>query len=496
MRYRPASYLLWIAVSSTLVIAACGDPELAANGPVEVTSSGLVTADQFFTDASGDVTIMIRTCDWPASFTTGPRCAYCATDAGWQMIGGGADIQLQSTTAADARLRGSFPYPHTLSANGDGVVAVHSPDQTDRNCTGNANAAQDRSATFVAWMARSGGTSAHKLRAYVIGLRIGDLATTELDVNFHDKVTDAPARTQVVETVPDRGFFIGGGVDLVGTNASGYLTESYLNTSTQAWRGVSFDPTATTDLKVYAIGIRPTRLPPTWEMDLQIPLRAATTGPVSTGTGTASAATSYPMVLAGLGATGVTNDPRSRYVTGMVPFAGSSQGFTVKTRDGLLTAGGSTTGSSLNMIGGRWGTWLHNAIRFTGAGTTLWRPTGTAPVRLQQANVAPQRWHLEDIGGGRFRIRNANPSRPEQGECAFFQSSTGNPVVGPCGTGTQYSWTILDDVRSGRFKLRNVASGSCLDNANVNGTTNLTLKPCASGFSSAQALFLDVNNWP
>jgi hypothetical protein len=497
MNQFPTLALLSLALSPTVLLGACGSPEPADDPAVAATSVALVTADKFFTDATGDLTIVVRTCDFPASFTTGPRCAYCAVDQGWTMIGGGAEIQLQNTSATDARLRGSFPFPHTLTGNGTGAVSLNSPDGNDQNCTGNADVAQDPNTSFVAWMARSGGASSHKLRAYVVGLRINGLAASELGVTYKDTVSDTQARVHVIDGIVDRGLTIGGGADVVGSKFTGYLTESRLNETSWTWRGAEYDPSQAASLKVYAIGIDLERVPANWDIGyLQMSSRSVTTGPVSTGTGTASASTPFPSVLASIGATGVTHDPRSRYLTGLVPLSGSNQGFSVKTKDQGTTAGGTTTGYSMNLIGGRWGTWLHNAIRFTSAGTTLLRPSGTAPVRLQQANTVPQPWHLEDIGGGSFRIRTGNPSRPEQGECVFRQSSTGNPVVGPCMTGSSYNWTILDDLRGGRFQLRNLASGTCLDNGNATGTVNLTLKTCTSGSSPSQEFFLDTNSWP
>ncbi|HEX6766509.1 MAG TPA: hypothetical protein VF103_13545, partial [Polyangiaceae bacterium] len=155
------------------VLTSCGAPP-SSDEPVGSTASAVTptptTSDKFSTDASGDLKIVIRTCDYPSSFTTGARCAYCALDAGWTLIGGGAEIQLQSPSSTDARLRGSFPDPASLDQVGNGVVNVSTPDGRDQNCTGNADVANDIEQPFIAWLARSGGTSSHKLRAYVIGL--------------------------------------------------------------------------------------------------------------------------------------------------------------------------------------------------------------------------------------------------------------------------------------------------------------------------------------
>src|SRR3954467_13711340 len=141
-------------------LSSCGGATSSDGESVGTAASALTpmptTSDKFSTDASGDLKIVVRTCDFPSSFTTGARCAFCALDAGWTLIGGGAEIQLQNQASTDARLRGSFPNPNTLDNFGNGVVNVGTPDGTDQNCTGNTNVANDIEQTFTAWIARSG----------------------------------------------------------------------------------------------------------------------------------------------------------------------------------------------------------------------------------------------------------------------------------------------------------------------------------------------------
>src|SRR5688500_18136263 len=80
--------------------------------PIASRQEALQIPDKFFTDGSGDVTIMVRTCDFPLDDPAGPRCHFCAVDRDWVMIGGGAEIE---GSPSFARLRGSFPFPSSLA---------------------------------------------------------------------------------------------------------------------------------------------------------------------------------------------------------------------------------------------------------------------------------------------------------------------------------------------------------------------------------------------
>lgn len=166
-----------------------------------------------------------------------------------------------------------------------------------------------------------------------------------------------------------------------------------------------------------------------------------------------------------------------------------------------------TTAHSLNVPGGRRGTYRHNVVRFAhpaaeGGGLSLNRPTGTAPVALKQgtlANASGCRWYFAPLASSQYRLRNANPNVPAQGERAFRQAGTTNVQVGPCGTTSEYKWTFVGDplaARSG-FKLRNVSSGTCLENdASTAPSATLRLVACGEGFSSRQSLYLGSLQWP
>jgi hypothetical protein len=300
---------------------------------------------------------------------------------------------------------------------------------------------------------------------------------------------------------------VSGGAELVGGTQSppvepnGFLTESHplepVDFSNE-WKGsgVYSNPT-NGGIKVYAIGLDTCLPVPGWDYCMEWKWRSASTGPAS-GYGTASATTPFPWVTASVGVTGVTNGSSSRYLADLIPFVGSSQGFTVRTKDQGTTVSGTTTGYSFNLMKGGNEPWHHNSIRFNTPGTALSRPSGTAPVTLQQSNgdpdVSQRRFHLESLGGGQFRVRQGNPGQGT--ECAFRQSGFTSVRITACGSTNDFRWTIDGDL-NGTFKLRNVANSQCMDNNNQGATTsNVVFKTCVAGYSDVQSLFLDHYSWP
>jgi hypothetical protein len=465
-------------------LSACGGTEHESEDGIETVQSALVVADKLFTDGSGEVKILVRTCDYPATATTGPRCTFCALDQGWVMVGGGAEIE---GSPSSARLRSSFPYPNSL------IPPIKSPDNIE-TCTGNT-ADNDPNDFFTAWMARSDGASAHRLRGYVIGLQITGMGASALAQyrNISDSTT--MFLTQPSHERPGgSALIVGGGADEVG-GQNCFLTESAPNESNNSWRGSAYcsSPGA---LKVYGITLDTCLPVPGWDSCMYWRTRSAVTGP-TTGYGTASLVTPYPWVTTSIGGKGVVNFASSRFLADLIPVTGGNQGFSVSTKDQGVTVNGTTTGYSVNVFGGRWGTWLFNSIRFNTPGTALSRPSGTAPVALQQStanpDAAPRRWHLEAFGSaGQYRLRNGNPQGGT--ECAYRQGTT--VLVGPCGSGNEFRWTISGDPVT-TLKLRNVAAGQCLDNNNAGyATSNLVLKSCVVGYSDVQSVFLDKYSWP
>jgi len=469
-------------------LGACGaeSGEDLAEGPIASHQEELVVADKIFTDASGDVKIMVRTCDYPANATTGSRCHFCAVDQGWVMIGGGAEIE---GSPSSGRLRASFPYPGDLNA------PVQTFDGLE-TCTGNAPN-NDLNKDFTAWMARSSSSVAHKLRAYVVGLQITGLSESTLAGyrNIADSTTSALAQPSIEQQLNS---IVGGGATEVGSQSC-YLTESRPDEANGSWRASAYCSPAG-GLKVYAIAIDHCLPVPGWDSCMYLKTRSTVTGP-TTGYGTASVVTPYPWVTTAIGGKGVVNaGSNSRFLTDLVPVVGSSQGVSATTKDHMVAINGTTTAYSINVMAGRWGTWWYNSVRFNTNGLTLHRPSGAAPVSLRQStanpDAGPYRWSLEPFGSsGQYRLRNANPSQTAQGECAFRQSGTSNVQVGPCGTSNEYRWTFTSHPQQGPFKLRNVSSNTCLDNNSSVGNSNLRLATCISAYSDRQSLFLDTYSW-
>jgi hypothetical protein len=457
----------------------------------ELATSAYVTGDKTFTDATGDLKILVRTCDFTGNPVAGRHCSYCALDQGWVVIGGGAEIE---GSPQYARLRSSFPFPGNL------VAPVNSPDQTDKNCTGNSPN-NDPAKSGTAWMARSDGLTAHRLRAYVIGMQINGLSELQMGQirSGNDATTAAMAQPSIEANLPGPVLMVGGGVDEVaglGGTPNCYLTESRPDESTNSWRGSAYcNGSGGGNIKAYVITLQECPEVPGWNHCLDRKIRSVVSGAV-TGYGSASVATPYPYVTTGIGGAGVVNFSSSRFLADLLPFASGTQGVSVTTKDHLSPVNGSTTAYSIGLIGGGPSrTWQFNGFTFSNSGGRLSRPSGAAPVKLMQSmtasgDVAACRWYLESVGSGQYQVRNANPSRPASGECAYRQSGTSNVLVGPCATANEYKWTISSPVEW-PLLLKNVSSGTCLDNFNSTTNTAVGLKNCDSQF-----LYAGHSNWP
>ena len=455
-----------------------GTESVAASVAASVTAA---VTDRIFTDGSGDVKTLVRTCDYPSGATAGNNCSYCALDSGWVLIGGGAEIE---GSPSFARLRGT--YPTTFLSDVSGICNGNTPN----NIAGKRH---------ITWVAKSAGNTAHRLRAYVIGLKVNGLNESQLTAERAINQNTSTALTQPSLETSGSGLSIGGGATEEGTNNC-HLTESRPNEAANTWRGSAYCPTASR-LSVYNITLNYCMTVPGWDNCIQYKTRSVVSPAVTAGYGTANVTTPYPWVTTGIGGKGVVNSASSRFLADMLPLVGSSQGASVTTKDHLNSVTGSTTAYAINIVGGRWGTWRYNSVRFNTGGATLHRPSGAAPVTLRQAYVnpdaGPYRWYLEPVGSGQYRLRNANPSVPASGECAYRQAGTSNVLVGPCNTTNEYKWTAPEGILSSNnsHKLRNVASGTCLDNNNSTVASNVLLVPCVAGFSPRQSFFKDTYSW-
>jgi hypothetical protein len=479
--------LVVLAALLLALTSACGQVDVGTNGgdDVAVVSSALSAQDRDFVDASGQVHIKVRVCGATPS-AVGLRCAYCKLDPDYVLVGGGAEIGGSPTSA---QLRASFPYPSASAPAG---------------CVGNGTAAREG----LTWLARSSGTSSHTLAAVAVGLKVDGITADELIAGNYIRTheTTSTRSAQPTKDTPPFGpeyIVISGGAELladIGVEPNAYLTElSPLEPPDQnlGWHGRGVFAGGDGFIKVFSIGLNPCL--PVSTTCLQWKWRKAVAG-TSGGYRSVSHATPYPWVAAGVGATGVTAGTSSRYLADLLPIQESlGQGFTVRTKDaGSTPIAGNTTGYQINLM--QEGIWSFNSIRLNTAGTSFSRPTGTAPVDLQQANVypdaAPYRWYLEPMPGGRYRVRAGNPGQGT--ECACRIAGNTNVRIAACGTSNDFLWTADGDTPgTGTFKLRNVANSRCID-ANGQGATTSTLvfRSCVSGYSDNQSLFLDRYSWP
>lgn len=476
---RAVGWVGWMGLSGLLL--ACGEAERESLARV---NEALTTPDAFYTDGSGQVRIVVRTCDWPASYTAGSHCAYCAVDSDWMLIGGGAEISYQTQGSTAAKLRGSFPYPYSLS------VLDADFGGGPETCIGNTPN-NDTSTDYVAWAARSNGGTSHKLRAYAIGLQITGYTTAQLrsSMAWGDQ-TSFPSLTPSLTTTPvAAGSLVGGGANMLG-NAFAYLTESRPSADASSWIATGRSSNGV-DAGVKAYHLSGSNV------GLTAKVRSIT-GSSGTGSTSASVATPYPWVTTAIGGRGLSgaNYSASRTLRGLIPFASSTQGvFGSSAPEIGSSVNGATTAYSINVYlgGGPFAYWTNNTLRSASFNTSLSRPSGTAPVRLRESTTVPTgaqaglRWHLEDMGSGRVRIRNANPSSPESGECAFWSGAVTNQVqVGPCAGSNPYLWTYSV------FQFRNVASGTCLNPIGTN--SDIALAACAT--DGSQLFVQGAAGWP
>lgn len=485
-KLRAANAASWVGlIGLGTLLLACGQagPEQGSEN-INRVGEALVTPDKIYTDGSGQLSILVRTCDWQGSFTPLPHCSYCAVDPDWVLVGGGAEIQTSGTGSTAAKIVGSFPYPYSLSSlNPDFGAGTET-------CIGNPP--PDTTTDYLAWAARSNGGTNHKVRAYAIGIKISGYTAADLrgSMFWSDTTSFSSLTPTITSPSVGAGALLGGGANMLG-NAHAYLTESRPLSDASSWIGTG----RTSDGNI--AGIKVYYLPSFNNFGLFTKVRSAT-GSSGTGSTSASVSTPYPWVTTSIGGKGLSgaNYLASRTLRGLLPFASSTQGVADTTAPEIgQSINGATTAYSLNTYvdGGSFAFWNNNVIRSADFSTSLSRPSGTAPVRLQESTTVPNgsqtslRWHLEPMAGGRVRIRNANPSSPESGECAFW-SGSGNAVnVGPCNSTNAYLWTYSV------FQFKNVATNTCLNPTGVNNA-NLNLATCAT--NGSQLFTLSAAGWP
>ena len=383
----------------------CGQEEPS---DVEVTESALT--DQTLTDASGDVTIKVRTCDWVGGAypgTSGPHCTYCTLPAGWDIIGGGAEIE---GSPSSARLRASLP----LEGNGDGHTYANG-----LPCTGDTTTTGGQ-----VWQARSDGSSPHRLRAYVVGIQIPNVHSgvlTNVEASYMEPGSESKTPSVDAADAEFTAPILGGGAseafpdDGLFHPPVCFLTESY-PIAPAYWRASA---SCSAPSRVSAVHISLTSWctrADDWDKCLSTRISSASTPPPpGSGYRTATVTESWPWVSVSVG--GKTTG--KRYLTDQIPISSNQGGGTITTKDENVSSSGTTTAYSISILGGRNGPWMHNQIRFVDNSYFV-RGSGTASVNLTQSMTPPPafpndgryRWYVESVGSGQYRIRNSNPSKP------------------------------------------------------------------------------------
>jgi hypothetical protein len=301
----------WAALvgGTCLMAAGCGDVATSGAGEeITLTTSYITNTDAV--DATGQITIRVKTCDYPAS-AQAAQTVTCPVDLaqGFALVGGGAEVQGESTPGA--LLQASYP-----------DLGDHSRwTATSRRYTGNGS---------------------HFLRAYSIGMKLSGMTSAETAGNlFFVDGTDGfqSSTVEYNQTLasygPDVKLLGGGGLVLPpGTLAKMFLNESRPDPATRGWiTGADNNGSGdTAQVKSVVIGIKPCPVRgngTTWGCVTTSLFSHQDTAP--DGYKTSSASVGSGFVVSSVG--GVTNVDRvRRYLADLIPRTTSgSQGVTLRT---------------------------------------------------------------------------------------------------------------------------------------------------------------------
>lgn len=325
----------WMAVLLPVAaMGACGGVPQDLDGQASVQEAILTCSApgcREFTDPTGTIKVRVRTCGWvTASGAAGSQTAVatCSVDgdAGYVLVGGGAEIENAPTPGAV--LKSCIPDPASLT-------------QTPR-----------AHAYYTRWLARSSeygsaNSTAHRVRAYSIGLRLVGMSTTETADNLlWADSTDANAGIPFTQVVPESNVFLGGGGTVLPYNAPMYLVSSEPNGSV-GWlvdahvNGTGTDPSPP---KAYAVSIDP--MPRRANGQVWGQLVGTTSATIVSGSGVYVSATytetdPHFLVTSGGGhGYSFPNEGVRRFLTDVIPGT-SSQGSTVWAKStGVSTSGG------------------------------------------------------------------------------------------------------------------------------------------------------------
>jgi hypothetical protein len=329
--------MMTLGLLPALLGAGCGDASGTLDEPVGVTEDAVISCTapscQGFTDVTGTIKIRVRTCGWvTASGPAGRQTALatCAVDrdAGYALVGGGAEIE--NSPSPGALLRSSIP---------DQATSFQVPTPGNGPTT----------TAYSRWVARSaeyGSTNStpHRVRAYSIGLKLVGLSADETSGNmvWTDGSSAPGPHVQLAQVGM---LFIGGGGTVLPYDANLYLKNSEPDTYNNGWYvaiGNNGDG-ATGNAKGYVVSIHPC----VYRADQTIwgCLTVSDSASMSSGSGgyissTVSVSGTANMVTA-IGGHGYSfpNETVRRFITDLIPGT-STQGTTIISKNTSPSAAG------------------------------------------------------------------------------------------------------------------------------------------------------------
>lgn len=213
-----------LLATATSVVLGCGGTD-PSDGDVDTVNAALTSctapACKEFTDSTGTMKVRVRTCPWvSATGSNGSQTAVatCAvdTDAGYALVGGGAEVE--GSSVPGALLKEDRPDPFFGTA-------------------------------YTRWRVQSSqfttsSGAAHRVRAYSIGLRLVGMSYSDLQANlvWQDNTSDASTRPFTFAPGPlaspidlDLQLPIGGGAAVLPETEPLFLAGSMMRDWTYDW---------------------------------------------------------------------------------------------------------------------------------------------------------------------------------------------------------------------------------------------------------------------
>ncbi|HKP95376.1 MAG TPA: RICIN domain-containing protein [Fibrobacteria bacterium] len=456
--------------------------QLNDNAPADertqlATAASIVTTS--FKDATGRIEIKIKTCDPTAAAAT--NCAYCMVDEGYARIGGGG--QILGEASVGAMLQASYPDPNFFT-------------QADAHgCKGPAGNPAERSGidNMSTWVVRASGAN-HQLQAYVIGIRMlgndGKWFRPPVSPGTDNvtSISNPPMYTSKDSPEETSGglYLIGGGAYIFkgdgnlnqATATEAYLVGSYPvdGANGRAWRAVARHhqiPATEEAMKSYSIFMDPCPAE-IYPNCINYPTIRSVSSASTSGYGTSTLLVPDFDVNGSIGGYTPSTSGGPRYLADLIPFNGSHQGFTVRSK-AFATGTGATMGYALTfgLPFDIYTAVYNHSQKCMGALNS--RTDATAPVVQQTCTFGDEpsnvRFAMMPQPGGYVSLKFEH-----SGYCVDINGASMNnsatAIQYPCsGSDNQLVQLINNPNGSHSFKFKH--SGKCLDvpgSSTANGT--------------------------